>query len=575
MKKLATLLLMSTILFSSCVKVEPPSDGSSSNPSEEPSDGPSDNPTDDPTDNPTDGPTDDPVFNIVELIYSDNLDKDDSANHKDGSYDPYLNKWDGYKNATGSGAASVTYTGPYVVTSSYYTSSAYPGASGVNAFCFLKTNRYVLIDNIKLPENISGNSFLVRLGANISGTFTDNSTIKLSVVSEGTEYAVTYSSKRYGTWNYCTAHFKIQGTIPSDISLKLYSTAAKVRVDDISLALVADEASQTLQFPVKEASEALKTPYFECPEILVPSSSYKQIRHYATTYSSKKQVRNYSACYDIQRHNPLWVAFPMHKIWHEGGLTRPAPDPWRPDPMMAESEQSIIYPERWDEWTYSTDAKWPEGWDTQRWTRLENGAFPGRGHMLASSYRGAGSKSVLFEMNVQTFYPTNVYPEYYKYPKMHGNIEKALYDNWACSDTVYVVVGCWYDDNPVILRDANWGTDTEASKDCQVPAATYRVFLRTKSGNSGKAVNTCTPDELTAIGFWFEQSPRVKNDDEFINQTVTIRDVSVMTVADIEKRIGGSFSFFPDVPAAVKSSYNISDWAGLASFIDTPHSQLP
>ena len=37
----------------------------------------------------------------------------------------------------------------------------------------------------------------------------------------------------------------------------------------------------------------------------------------------------------------------------------------------------------------------------------------------------------------------------------------------------------------------------------------------------------------------------------------------------------GSFSFFPDVPAAVKSSYNVSDWAGLASFIDTPHSQLP
>ncbi|MGN0190625.1 MAG: DNA/RNA non-specific endonuclease [Candidatus Cryptobacteroides sp.] len=561
MKKIVNTLLMSAILFASCQMMDKPTNDSPAGPSGDPSEEPSENPSEE---------TD---FNIVEVIYSDNLDSDDAANHKQNDYFPYLNQWTGYKNATGTGSASVSYSGEYVSIRSSYKSTGYPGASGTNAFFFNRADKYVLIENIKLPENISGKSFIVRFGASIDGTFTDNTTLKLYVICDEEPYDVSYSSEVYGTWNYCTAHFKMNGTVPSDIALKLYSTVSQTRVDDISLSLVTDEATQTLRLPSTESPVELTTPYFECPEILRPSSSQKQVTHYATTYSTKKSVRNYSACYDTERHNPLWVAFPMHSIWHEGGTVRPYPDPWRPDPEFEKSEQSIIYPERWDEWTYQSS--WPDGYDTQRWSVLANGKYPGRGHMLASSYRGAGRNDVLFDMNVQTFYPTNVYPEYYKYPKMHSKLELALYDKWKCSDTVYVVIGCHYDDNPVIVSDANWnGVNASASKNCCVPSATYRVFLRTKSGNTGKAVNECQANELTAIGFWLEQSPRVLNTDGSIDQNVTIRDVSLMTVAEIEAKLGGVFSFFPDVPASVKSTYNVSDWTGLSDYVDTPYNQL-
>jgi hypothetical protein len=41
-----------------------------------------------------------------------------------------------------------------------------------------------------------------------------------------------------------------------------------------------------------------------------------------------------------------------------------------------------------------------------------------------------------------------------------------------------------------------------------------------------------------------------------------------MSVADVEKKIGGGFNFFPDAPSQVKQSYTISDWPGLSDVIN-------
>jgi hypothetical protein len=40
--------------------------------------------------------------------------------------------------------------------------------------------------------------------------------------------------------------------------------------------------------------------------------------------------------------------------------------------------------------------------------------------------------------------------------------------------------------------------------------------------------------------------------------------------AELEEKIGGDFSFFPDAPEKTKESFNISDWPGLSDVINDP-----
>ena len=96
-----------------------------------------------------------------------------------------------------------------------------------------------------------------------------------------------------------------------------------------------------------------------------------------------------------------------------------------------------------------------------------------------------------------------------------------------------------------------------------MPTATYKVFLRTKSGNTGKNIAECSADELMAIGFWFpqEHDPKVEVDEDKV--TAPSLSTVIYSVADIERMIGGEFKFFPTAPEAVKKSYNIDDWPGL------------
>lgn len=171
---------------------------------------------------------------------------------------------------------------------------------------------------------------------------------------------------------------------------------------------------------------------------------------------------------------------------------------------------------------------------------------------------------MLLELNTQTFYPTNISPEYHKWHKHWELVEKRLTE-WKCSDTVYVVTGCHYANDNNVIKDASWsGTAETYSKDCVVPTAHYKVFLRTKSGNTGKPIQECSADELMAIGFWFEQ----KLDSTPFTEQPALSSVT-MSVSEIEKRTGYEFSFFPDVPESVKTNCYIYDWPGLGAISET------
>ncbi len=295
----------------------------------------------------------------------------------------------------------------------------------------------------------------------------------------------------------------------------------------------------------------------ELPETEKESDDYKYIVHYSKTIKTKKDVRNYSACYDTRRHNPMYVAFPYHTIYYEGGFARTTPDPWRPDPGMTEAEQSVIYRTDWNDWPWDGDGYAPYStWGRYPFSGSGSSVSFVRGHMMRSAERGgAGS-----ELNVQTFYPTNIAPERLKYETHWTAVEGIMPTDWVCRDTVYVVVGCHYANDNYTTYDAASGSSSSArSKKVIIPTARYKLFLRTKLGNTGKSIAQCNANEVMAIGFWFEQNfgPDIPDSQDPPLKTV------IYSVEDIEEMTGNIFNFFPQAPGGVKNSYNINDWPGL------------
>ena len=113
------------------------------------------------------------------------------------------------------------------------------------------------------------------------------------------------------------------------------------------------------------------------------------------------------------------------------------------------------------------------------------------------------------------------------------------------------MAGCYYADDTWIEYDScNWNDRNSYSKPCVMPSHQFKVFLRTRNGNTGKAVQNCQASELKAIGFWL---------DSIIPDSASenIADYAV-SVEEIEKKTG--YTLFPGIPAEVKKQCNASDW---------------
>ena len=491
----------------------------------------------------------------TELIYYDDLD----GGTPSGS--TWIDTWQGFINATGSGAADVAYSGTGFQSRNSYPSQSYEGASGKNAFYSAYEGANVTVSGITLPAGATTFRFSFgSLGNVYKGSFTVNEDIVLSIGNgngrmQTLEYRRTSATQQ---WALCEVIFSINGTLPQSISFRFMASSEYIRIDDIRLETASGTPDCEVSF--EDGPSGNVYPWAELPETVTGNDDYRYITHYSTTVRSGQRVRNYVSCYDVRRHNPMWVAHIHHDCYYEGGWSRSDPDPWRPDPELEEHEQSIIYPYDWNDW-YSGISNWPA--DEKYYWSPNNFDLPvkpdggektiTKGHMLRSADRGGAGK----EINIQTFYPTNVSPELYLHSNTWDIVEEKLSDDWTCSDTTYVVTGCYYGDDSYKLIDASsWGSATPGkSKTCIMPVARYRVILRTKSGITGKPVAECSADELISIGFWFPQA--------FDGQRIyeeTDESQWIFSVADIEKKIGGEFRFFPTVPENVKQQRNLSDW---------------
>ncbi|MBQ0078198.1 MAG: DNA/RNA non-specific endonuclease [Bacteroidales bacterium] len=243
--------------------------------------------------------------------------------------------------------------------------------------------------------------------------------------------------------------------------------------------------------------------------------------------------RNYTVCYNIDYHCPVWVAAPRHAVYSADNVSRS--DAYQSDPIVEKIAPGTQY--------------------TTKKTGDESGC--NKGHML-----GSNERTCCTEANKQVFYYTNIAPQYSTGFNTGGagwNTIEDFMDGHEVSDTLYEVVGCYFEN----YTDGNKLSGTPKRvyycglDDVMRPSMFYMVVLRTKKGNSGKALKNCTASEMQCVAFvrahnnnyksWLDGKSRPK-----------VFASDMMSVSDLEKITG--FTYFPNVPNAPKDTYNPSDW---------------
>ena len=232
-----------------------------------------------------------------------------------------------------------------------------------------------------------------------------------------------------------------------------------------------------------------------------------------------KTARNYTVCFSAKHHCPVWVAAPRHTMYQSGASRT---DAYAKDPSIPSDIQ---------------------------YNSKSTGGGCNKGHMLGSAERLSSTAT-----NRQVFYYTNIAPQYSDTFNTGGggwNTLEDWVDGQVCSDTLYVVIGAYFDK----YTDKRGYTDTPATisyggrTDVSRPTMFYYILMRTKKGNSGKALKDCATSEIKCAAF-------VRSHKTPKGTKVDLNEM--MSVSDLEKITG--FSYFPNVPQAPKSSYTPSEW---------------
>ena len=232
-----------------------------------------------------------------------------------------------------------------------------------------------------------------------------------------------------------------------------------------------------------------------------------------------KTARNYTVCFSAEHHCPVWVAAPRHEMYQSGAKRT---DAYAKDPSIPSDIQ---------------------------YNSKSTGGGCNKGHMLGSAERLSSTAT-----NKQVFYYSNIAPQYTDTFNTGGggwNTLEDWVDGQVCSDTLYVVIGAYFDK----YTDRRGYTDSPATisyggrNDVSRPTMFYYILMRTKSGSSGNALKDCTSSEIKCAAFVrSHKTPK----------GVKVSEQDMMSVSDLEKLTG--FTYFPNVPQAPKTTYNASDW---------------
>lgn len=395
-----------------------------------------------------------------------------------------------WKTQTGTGASTVTYAvnNVRINNDNYGSAGKYAGASGkayAKMFYDASTD-YFVIQDITLPAGQT--DFTLAFG-----TIFPSDDVSLTVSADGAVWrplAYTGASV-YNTWTGTTVGFTLAQPVPK-LWIRLAPTGTErtygLNFDDI--VLTTGGGGQQVDLGTGAGLRWAELPSnFE-----TPSSDQFVHTTWTTTVSGGKRVRNYTYCYDTRRHNPVWVAYPHHRCYLEGSGR--SNEPWAADPALPESQQAKIYP--------SSAGDVYQYWVADLVTGRYGSGYWSRGHLCMSRERpGKG-----LEINMQTFRPTNIAPQAAEpspFGKIWANIEEAVSGGTIPADTLYIVAGCYYENDGWVQKDAsNNGALSSLSKDCVMPTHQFKMAVRKKTVQVGKPIQECTADELETIAFWVE-----------------------------------------------------------------------
>ena len=462
-----------------------------------------------------------------------------SLDFGDGPGNVWANVDNAWKTQTGSGSDGVTYSvnNVRIQNDSYGSAGRYAGASGkayAKMFYDASTD-YFTVSGIRLP--VGETDFTLCFG-----TLFPAGDVTLSVGSEGAPWReLTYTGAAvYNTWTQATVGFRRMLRVSTGSSrLKPTGVTRQYGLNFDDLVLLAGGGGQRIDVTPRIYRWAELPSNFEAP-------AADQFVHttWTTTLRTGQHLRSYTYCYDTRRHNPVWVAYPHHRCYMEGS-GRTTPDPWGPDPALEESSQAKIYP------SYPGDTYnyWMADWMTGGF----GSGYWSRGHLCMSRERpGSGE-----EINMQTFRPTNIAPqpsEPSPFGAIWGNIETVISGGAIPADTLYVVAGCYYEEDRMVELDAtNNGATSAASKECVMPTHQFKMAVRKRIVEVGKAIQDCTADELQVIAFWVETMTT--------SSSTAISQVGdfIVPVSFVEEKMG--MRFFPDLPEAVRTRRgDLAEW---------------
>ena len=444
-----------------------------------------------------------------------------------------------WKTQTGAGASTVSYEvyNMRINNDNFGSAGKYAGASG-KAYAKLfydPAKTYFTIAHIALPA--AETDYTLSFGA-----IFEAGDMTLAISADGKSWKpLTYTAApTYNTWTLTRVGFTLKEPV-GELYIRFSPTGTEraygLNFDDIRLS--AGGGGQQVDLGTGAGLRWAELPSnFE-----TPSSDQFVHTTWTTTVSGGKRVRNYTYCYDKRRHNPDWVAYPHHSCYLEGSGR--SDEPWAADPALPETQQAKIYP--------SSAGDVYQYWVADLVTGRYGSGYWSRGHLCMSRERpGKG-----LEINMQTFRPTNIAPQAAEpspFGKIWGNIEEAISGGAIPADTLYIVAGCYYENDGWVQKDAsNNGALSSLSKDCVMPTHQFKMAVRKKTVQVGKPIQECTADELETIAFWVETlTTSAATEKSQLGQFI-------VPISEIESKM--RMKFFPGIPDAAKSrAGTLSAW---------------
>ena len=331
---------------------------------------------------------------------------------------------------------------------------------------------------------------------------------------QGRSYTITLQSE--GDWaHFSNNQLSTEGVMESDSKvIYIYfdkNSSGHERIAEVVVKF-SDNKSFSLSFTHHsyDATIAFERAWAELPLCRV-EDNYIFGTHYGSM-GVRSDARNYTYCFDPDYRVALWVAYPLHSCYTTGGGDR----------------------------DYSRFGYDPNV-DTKYQANLGAGSYGGRydrGHQIPAADRKCSQ-----QMMDQTFYATNMTPQWYSFnQKKWGSLEGKV-RTMICSDTLYVVTGAYFggEHHSSIAKQ----TSDKSGNICPTPTHYYKALLRTKKGNTHKSIGAITDaSEVKAIAFWLQHA------DTGTDTSITAKEC--ISVAELEQRTG--FNFFPMLDDAIEQS---------------------